>query len=129
MVCEEKFFSFKEYLGILVDDLIYDKKFDEAYSICKRNSLLENGFIQKIETKNFLNNKNLTEKCTWKPNLIFELDNFEPMEENIKSFLQGTHVNLKDFNIKEENVIFVDNVNSESFHLAEKSLLHESTIV
>ncbi len=129
MSCEEKFFSFKEYLGILVEDLIYDKKFDEAFSICKRSSLLELGFIRKIETKSFLTDQKIIEKLQIKPNLIFEADNFEPVEENIKLCSLGFHLNLKDFNIKEENVIFVDDVNSESFMQAEKKLLNESTIV
>lgn len=123
MTCEERFNTSKEFLGYAAEDLFYQKKIEESLSLIKRNNLIEEGFIKKTETLDFFQNpKNLIHYNVL-PNLIFEADSFNPIEENMKINDAGTHLNLKEFGFGEKNIHFIDKINDD-FFVAESDLLN-----
>ena len=125
MACEERYCHQEVLLGYLIEELLYKKKFQESWSIFQRSKLLQNGVLYQNLIGKF-SKKNQENKVL--ANLIFEKDFFNPMEENIGNEKPGHYLNLRDFEINEEKVYFIDDLKHENFELSRK-VLENSEIV
>ena len=120
-VTEERFYQHPEILAFLVEDLCQPKlkRFQEAWSIAKRHDLLNTGLIKKKEPLEYFETHTDLEVL---PNKIFENDSFNPIEENIGAENKGHFINLRDFGVKEENVFYIDSLESKEFQKAKVEL-------
>ena len=74
MKVEEKLYLDKKMLGYAVEDFVYSGNGIAAISINKRNKLLEEGYIKKKETIDFLKNNEECIVCS--DNSLYTKDNF-----------------------------------------------------
>jgi len=77
---EEKLGSSPKLLGYACE-MLFKKKFNEVFSINKRHSLLERGFINKIETVKFLSSSSHRNKLLDNPLIVN--DQFSYTEERV----------------------------------------------
>lgn len=106
-------------LTILCSQLEKKKNLKQAsWSIISRNNLKKPKNLQKL-----FGNSPIFE------NPIFSHDFFGPQEENIGIEPPNTFINLKQFGIQENDVVFVDNINHENFALAIKHLNNSDIVI
>ena len=122
---EEKLEGDKSLLVIAAEDYFFKKNFDVAYTLITKHGLED--YLEKIESKEWLQKINDGEGEEEKPkileNKLFEKDEFSPCSEDSEG---KTHVKLTDYNIGEEDVILIEDIESlEKFKdeiLAEKKV-------
>jgi len=102
---EERGYCNKSVLKILIIELLYDAKTDEAMSIIHRHSFLSNDFADNPKVLQMIKD---IKHYTYKPNIFFEKDNWNPTLENIGKNQKGTFLNIKDFGMTEKDIIFVN---------------------
>ncbi|KAL4474433.1 hypothetical protein ABPG72_007832 [Tetrahymena utriculariae] len=116
----ELFREQKDILGYAVEDLLYNKQYNKAYSILKSDDQIIK-YVYKKESLQALNDPSI--KFEILPNRLYTMDYFSPQSENIGQEPQGTHLNLsKDFGITRDKVFFINDVKSNHFEFAKKEL-------
>ncbi|EAS06651.2 3'-5' exonuclease (macronuclear) [Tetrahymena thermophila SB210] len=116
----ELFREQKDILAYAVEDLLYNKQYNEAYSILKSDEQIIK-YVHKKESLEALNDPSI--KFEVLPNKLYTMDYFSPQSENIGLEPEGTHLNLsKDFGITRDKVFFINNVKSQDFEFAKKEL-------
>ena len=135
-VTEERFSQNDEMLGQTAIIFFQTQKKKEqtqqfakaAYSIIARYNLLNKNISCKGQLYDLMKRLKKISSLTILKNPIFENDFFSPMEENIGTSSPGTFINLNSFEITENDVIYVENVQDGNFVLA-KNYLENSDIV
>lgn len=120
-VSEERFYQHPEILAFLVEDLCQPKlkMFQEAWSIAQRHDLLKKGLVKKKEPLEYFESHPDTVVLA---NKIYQNDSFNPVEENVGSAKNGHYINLRDFGVNEENVVYVDSLEGKEFERAKSEL-------
>ncbi|KAL4429514.1 hypothetical protein ABPG74_014289 [Tetrahymena malaccensis] len=116
----ELFREQKDILGYAVEDLLFNKQYNEAYSVLKSDDQIIK-YVHKKESLQALNDPSIKFKVL--PNRLYTKDYFSPQSENIGQEPEGTHLNLsKDFGITRDKVFFINDVKSKDFEFAKKEL-------
>lgn len=124
--CEERFCLYDEILGYLVEELFHKKKYPEAWSLIQKYNLLQKGMVTKKEALEFFE-KNQSFPILMNP--IWEKDSFNPIEENIGSEKPGHYINLRDFGLNQENVFYIDDIESKEYQMAKFELENSQIVI
>lgn len=115
--CEERLLNNKELLRFYCEKIM---KFNSlaAFSIVQRNNLkMKHKELEKYKLSQVI------------PNPIFKYDSFNPTEENLEWDPKKTYVNLKDFGISENDVIFIQGLEEKKFTEAKSDLENASLVL
>ncbi|KAL4475124.1 hypothetical protein ABPG74_001820 [Tetrahymena malaccensis] len=120
---EERVHTNKEVLCYLVETLKEQGKKDEAASIVQRHQLEQLDYYKE-------NIQKINSSGKYIPNRILEKDGFGPSEEVIFGQDQGTYIHLSQYDIQEEDVVFIYDTNEQKqiFQEAQQTILNSKIV-